>query len=147
MEEKSYDPFEELQKEYKKFLDHLVSTGWGSTRFADSPWMPMLNICENSTHYMLHVELPGLDKENIRLVVQGDMLTIQGKKELKHSLQPRRCFHMEIHTGPFYRAIQLPAAVDAAQVEAKYEQGILEVLIKKSPPTSGKKIIEIHTEE
>ena len=78
------------------------------------------------------VELPGVDPEQVQVVVNGRTLVVAGVRE-RPELSGTRVVQMELNYGPFQRQIQLPDDVDSDAATASYERGLLEIVLPLAP--------------
>ena len=92
------------------------------------------NIKESETDYLLHAELPGLQKENIQVTIDEGSVTIAAEiKQHDQQTKDEKVIHSERYYGSVSRSFQLPVTIDQAVSEAKYENGVLELkLVKKA---------------
>jgi HSP20 family protein len=107
---------------------------------------PNVDITESETGYMIKADLPGIAKEDIKVSVEDNTLSISGEKKHEHEKKEKnRYYHLERSYGRFCRAFTLPAHVDGKNIEAKYANGVLEVYLKKTEE-SRPKAIEVKVE-
>jgi HSP20 family protein len=104
--------------------------------------MPAVDVFEESGQVVVKAELPGMTKEEVDVKVDGDLLTISGKKQREEKVERADYFRYERHSGAFTRTIRLPAQVELDQVTAKLEKGVLEIRAPKVTPgkETGRKI-------
>ncbi len=92
---------------------------------------PACNVYETPSHLVIQVALPGVRKQDIRLVIQDDVLVIAGERR-EPTADPERRYHtLEFGYGPFERRVPLPALLDYRRIESHLEDGILTVRIAK----------------
>lgn len=106
---------------------------------------PLANITEDDGMYNITAELPGLDKGDIEVTIHDGMLEIKGetKKEEKEE-EEGELVRREYHSSSYYRAFSLPEHIDAENIDANLDKGILKVSIPKvEPPKPEKKKIEV----
>lgn len=104
--------------------------------------MPNVEVKENGQAYTISVELPGLDEKDVKVTVEGDMLTISGEKKVEHT--DEKTHYSERSYGSFTRAFTLPADADQNAVNARFAKGVLMLEIAKTAEIRGKgKQIEI----
>lgn len=103
-------------------------------------WSPPLEVYEKEDEYVVRAELPGMKKEDIDISLIGDTLTIKGERKAEEEVKSEDYYLCERCYGSFERSVTLPAEVDTAKVEAKYEKGILEVRLPKVPEAKPKKL-------
>jgi len=112
-----------------------------SGRNLDGCLYPNVDITESDSGYRISADLPGLSKEDIKVSVEDGVLAISGEK--KHEFEKKekdRYYHFERSYGKFCRSFSLPANVDHANIDAKYNNGVLEVLLKKTEEPKPKAI-------
>ena len=112
----------------------------GGTAFA-----PPLEIFEREGHLVVRADLPGLTKEDVQVEVTDDSLTIAGERRSEHDTQHEGLFRSERHYGTFHRHIPLPEGVDAAQVKASFQDGVLEVTMPAPRPQARGRQIEVQS--
>lgn len=101
---------------------------------------PPLNIYEEPDRLIVTAELPGIKVEDLDLSIEGDTLTLQGKRDNRQS-EPGMSYHRrEIESGSFSRAIALPVKVDAEHVAAKLNNGVLTVTLMKASEVTPRQI-------
>lgn len=118
--------------------------GWGNTL---STFTPAINVAESDRDYKVTVELPGMDEQDIELSLHRDHLTIKGEKKQEHEEKGNGFHRVERSYGSFQRMIPLPQEVDAEQVTANFQKGVLTITLPKLPEMqSGAKRIAIKGE-
>lgn len=126
----------QVQEEFSRVFGRLTPFNGQGT----SASTPLVNLWENEHAVYAEADLPGLDPAKLDIsVTEGNQLTIQGERiapEIKGSTWIRQ----ERPFGQFARVIGLPALVDADRVEAKYENGVLAVVLPKSEAAKPRKI-------
>lgn len=86
---------------------------------------------ETKNHLLVRVELPGMEKEDFRIIIEGNLLCISGEKHFSREAHDSTYHFMERAYGAFERTIPLPHQVDAGRAESSYRNGILEVRLPK----------------
>ena len=100
---------------------------------------PALNIYEEADRLMITAELPGVKAQDLDVSIEGDTLTIQGKRD-KQNETDISYHRREIEVGSFSRAITLPIKVDVDQMGAKLNNGILIITLKKASAVTPRQI-------
>ena len=101
---------------------------------------PPLNIYEEPDRLIVTAELPGVNVAELDLSIEGETLTLQGKRDNRQS-EPGISYHRrEIESGSFSRAIALPAKVDAERVAAKLTNGVLTITLMKATEGTPRQI-------
>lgn len=100
---------------------------------------PALNIWEDASHLYAEAEVPGLSMENIEVLVEGNELTLKGRRG---ACNDENCtYHRrERGAGEFSRTVQLPVQIDADKVEAKLAEGVLTITLPKAEAAKARKI-------
>jgi len=101
-------------------------------------WRPATDVYETDTEVVIRVDVAGMQRKGFEIVVDGEDIIIRGQR--KDPTPPgRKHFHkMEINVGPFERRIRVPVPCSLRNVTAGYENGFLELKLKKTrkpPPT------------
>ncbi len=100
-----------------------------------------IDVRTNPKSFTVHAEMPGLDKEDIHVTVDGNLLTIQAEvKQYDADAEEGQVVHSERYYGVIARTISLPAPVSESGVKAKYENGILTLNLPKATAGGAKKI-------
>ena len=112
---------------------------------SDSGFFPRVDIIEAEKELKINVELPGLKKEDVKLVVENGLLSISGKREKEtENKDELNILRSEIYQGSFNRSFRLSEEYDSENIKAKFENGILSVTIgKKKEEEPKERVIEI----
>lgn len=125
-----------------KMMQKFLSDPFGSW-LADFPTITRNNlgsIKETDTAYLLAADIPGIPKEDVKISVDGNILTISAENDQKE--ESDQTYRRQYHS--FQQRFSLPTNVDAEKIEAHCENGVLEVLIPKSAQTQPRQI-EVQT--
>lgn len=96
-------------------------------------WSPAIEVAERDGNYIVHAELPGLRPEDVNVEVTNDSIVVSGERKSEHEENKGGMHRSERSYGEFYRSIPLPDGINADQVKAKFENGILEVTVPLPP--------------
>ncbi|HEV2819822.1 MAG TPA: Hsp20/alpha crystallin family protein [Solirubrobacteraceae bacterium] len=130
-----------LQSDMNRLFSSFFETpgnGNGSSR--GRHWVPAMDLVEESDHFVLRADLPGLDEDDVNVEVEGDTLTLSGERKVEHRDEKEGYFRLERSTGAFRRTLHLPAGVDTEGIEASFDRGVLEVRIPKPAQPQPKRI-------
>jgi HSP20 family protein len=134
-----FEPLREMESfndRIQKFFNEFPSFGLDSV----NSFNPRIDISEDDNNIFIDAEIPGVKKEDINISLQDNILTIKGeKKSLKEDKKDKNYFRSERSYGSFTRSFTLPAEVNPDKVEAKFEDGILNVSISKIHPQLKKR--------
>ena len=103
-------------------------------------WMPPLDISERKDAYLITVELPGVELNDVQITMEGNLLTIQGERMFAHDSSEQQFHRIERRYGAFRRSITLPAHVVADAVQATAGGGVLQILVPKAEEAKPKRI-------
>jgi len=101
-------------------------------------WSPRIEILEHDGRYVVRAELPGMTKDDLKVEVTDEMLTIQGQRKQEKEEQREGYYYGERAFGSFYRAIPLPEGAEPAEATAEIHNGVLEVTMP-APKKAEKK--------
>ncbi len=120
---------------------------WENKNFSTtSTTLPSVNIKETSDHYEVEVAAPGLDKNDFKVTLDGNLLTISSEKENQETIEQENFTRREFSYQSFQRSFELPKnVVDEENISARYESGILYLSIPKKEEAKQKppRMIEI----
>jgi HSP20 family protein len=102
---------------------------------------PLINLSEDHDHVYVEALAPGIEVESLDLTVIRNVLSISGEKRRTPDHIPPEAFHRnERAAGKFVRTVDLPVEVDANQVKAEYQHGLLRVTLAKAAAAKPKQI-------
>lgn len=93
--------------------------------------IPAVNISEDPNNYLLSLAAPGMKKDDFRIDLDGDTLTIHAEKESEQEDSSRRFTRREYEYRAFSRSFTLPEGVDRDRIDARYENGVLQLTLTK----------------
>jgi HSP20 family protein len=105
--------------------------------------IPAVNIVENKDEYRIDVAAPGLDKEDFKINLENNVLTVSSEKEEKREDKDAKYMRKEFSYYSFYRSFTLPMTVDSEKIKATQKDGILQILIPKKEEARVKPMREI----
>ncbi|MEQ1795223.1 MAG: Hsp20/alpha crystallin family protein [Nitrospira sp.] len=140
-----WNPFkeaEELEKRLSQLLGRNVPAGSGDKNEAITVanWSPVVDISEDDKEYAIKAELPDVKKEDIKLNVHDDVLTITGERKYEKEEKGKKYHRVERAYGSFMRSFTLPEDADGTKVTAEYKDGLLNVRLPKSEKAKPKTI-------
>jgi HSP20 family protein len=122
-------------------MDRLAREVWDSWRpFSfDSSLVPHTDMYEEKDHLVMKTELPGIDKEDLDITLDGDRLTIKAEK--KEDVEEDATHHTrERYYGQYFRSMTLPYPVKENKISATFENGVLELRLPRAEEVKAKKI-------
>jgi len=132
-----FDPFKQFKDLERNFYNYP------SNNESVNGFVPIVNTREGESAYHIDVDLPGVKKEDIKVDINKDVLTISGERKTKDEVKEEDYYKVETSFGKFTRSFTLPENVDIENIEARSDNGVLEVIIPKKEEQNSKKSIEI----
>lgn len=143
-----WEPFRELED-----MGRMVNRIFGKSLLQRRPaldvlergaWSPAVDIYDKKDSLVVKVEIPGADKKDVKLSVEGDVLNIRGEIEKEQETGEKDYYCCERTYGSFYRAVSLPVAVQRDKIKASFKNGIVTINLPKTKEAQLKEInIEI----
>lgn len=127
-----FDPFQDLRDLNRRF--HNLSLSFPKSALEESSingFTPSMNTREGEFAYHIDVDLPGVNKEDIKVDVQDNMLKISGERHFKQEIKEEDYYKLETSFGKFQRNFTLPDNVDAENIKASSKDGVLEIVLPK----------------
>lgn len=131
----AWDPFRELDE-----LSNRLQRWFGAGRSGDgeremlatADWSPSCEIRETENEYHIRTELPNVKKDDVRVTLEGGILTIQGERKEEKEEKGVKYHRRELTYGSFVRRFAMPDDADESQIDATFKDGMLEIKIAKS---------------
>jgi HSP20 family protein len=111
----------------RNWFGHKLRHGWGEMGHA--MWSPQVEILERGGQFIVRADLPGLTKDDVKLDITDDALTIQGERKHEHEEEREGVHRTERSYGSFYRCIPLPEGIKIDEAKANFRDGVLEITI------------------
>jgi HSP20 family protein len=131
-----WDPIRELEDVSNRlnrlFGRSLARTESGSDTLAMNDWTPSTDISETDTAYLIKAEIPGVNKEDVKVTLQDGMLTIRGERRQEKEEKDKKFHRIERTFGSFVRSFRMPDDADESAVKAEFKDGMLNVTLGKS---------------
>lgn len=103
-------------------------------------WAPAVDIIEDDKGYLIKVELPEVEKQDVKVTVEGGTLSISGERRAEKEEKTRKVHRMERFYGRFERSFSIPDDADEGSVTAEFRDGVLRVQLAKSEKARPKQI-------
>lgn len=118
-------------------VERAFDTAWGtperrSLARANETFTPAVDLHETSDFFLISVDVPGIDQKDIKIDVQDGRLSISGSRSREEKSEEGMFRRFERSYGSFERSFQLPKNVDEGKIQARYENGVLEVIVPKA---------------
>jgi HSP20 family protein len=130
-----------LSRPLNTMFDDFFAPFFNDRRDADlTRWQPVVDIIEEDGRYRVKAELPGMEKEHIKVDVKDNVLTLRGERSEEKTDEKERYYRREQRFGSFTRSFALPENVDSEAIKADYKDGVLNIVIPKPEGVVPKKI-------
>lgn len=136
----------DLFDEMDRFFDDWNRVTPVTKAYDERAFEPACEVSESDEHYLMSLDLPGMKKEDIKIEMSDNLLTISGERRRENAEKNQRVQRYEKSYGFFKRSFTLPASVEADKVEARYEDGVLELYLPKTHAAKPRQI-EIQSEK
>jgi HSP20 family protein len=133
---------EEMEKRLSTFFGRPMTPTAGDKEetMAVAQWSPLVDITEDEKEYVVKAEIPEMKKEDIKLNVHDDVLTITGERKYEKEEKGKKYHRVERAYGSFMRSFTLPDDADGSKISAEYKDGVLKVHLPKSEKAKPKAI-------
>ena len=124
-------------------VDQLFGNGFFQERQpveSASNFNPLVDVVEEEDHFLISADLPGMKKDNIHLDINEGVLTLSGERFDEKKSAGKHYRRFEKSYGKFMRSFRLPDKISKENIEARFENGVLEVLIPKNEKVLPHKI-------
>ena len=108
-------------------------------------FVPALDVSEDNEAMTISAELPGLQKEDVKIKVRDGVLTISGEKKFEEEKRKDNYYRIERSYGTFLRSFSLPTTFDQDNIKAEMKDGVLKLIVPKKPEAKEKEIkVQVH---
>jgi HSP20 family protein len=143
-----WDPFASVDEQFTRALPGLFAS-WPRFALHDSAarleWRPSADISESEQEYLIRAELPAVKKEDVKVTVDNNIVTIQGERKQTKEHESEKVHRMESFYGSFARSFSLPDNANADAIRCESKDGILTVHVPKRQ-TERQKVTQIKVE-
>jgi HSP20 family protein len=130
-----------IQREINKMFEGFLRGGLQEeTSLFPSAWTPAVDVAEHDSEYVVKVELPGVNKDDVKIVMQDNILTVRGEKKQEAEKKESGYHRVERSYGSFQRSFTLPTSVRNDKIEANFRDGILSITLPKAEEAKPKQI-------
>jgi len=124
----------------RAFEDSLSRMRKEKTETTTARWSPPVDIFHEREAFVLTFDLPGVDKKDIAVKMDGSVLTVRGERRFDKNRKEQDYLRIESAYGVFERSFDLPPTVDPAKTEARLENGVLQIVLPKREETKPRDI-------
>ena len=142
-----WSPLKELEDMEKRLStifgrSPMATDGEKKEAISVTEWSPLVDISEDDKEYIVKAEIPEMKKEEIKINVHDDVLTVSGERKYEKEEKGKKYHRVERAYGSFMRSFVLPENADGSKISAEYKDGVLKVHLPKSEQAK-KKAIEV----
>ena len=138
-----WDPFRDLNtlQDRMNRLFNDAGRGWRDDEpAATTTWSPAVDIYETEGEIVVKAELPGMERKDITLNLENNILTIRGERRFVKETKDDNYHRIERSYGTFSRSFSIPTTVDEEKIRADYKEGVLKVALPKKEQARPKQI-------
>jgi len=129
-----------MQREMNRMFDNFFRGTDHSEDYALAAWTPAVDIAEHDDEYIVKVELPGVNKDEVKITLESNILTLRGEKKQEKETKKENYHRVERSYGSFQRSFTLPTNVKSDKIDAAYKDGILTINVPKAEEAKPKQI-------
>jgi HSP20 family protein len=135
-------PVSNLRREMDRIFNELIPFSW---RFDESEtsmgrWSPTTDMMETDDEYLIEVDLPGMNKDDIEISAHDNVLSIEGERKRASEKEHPGYLRSERYFGSFKRSIMLPASVKDDAIKATFKHGVLRINVPKAEKSKRKSV-------
>lgn len=134
-----FNGFDQLNRDLNTMFNELFgqhrapkNAEQSGSETAVSNWHPRTDLAENEASYLIHLDLPGMTKENITISFHDEVLTVKGERSRAAAAEGTTFYRTERLYGTFSRSFRMPKPVKAHDIKATFEQGVLTIEVPKA---------------
>jgi HSP20 family protein len=131
-------PFGAMACNIDRMFDEMF-TG-RSTAEGEPGWVPRADVHEDENAFVVQLDLPGVEKDNIKVKFGDDTLVVSGERKHESNADEKNFHRVERAYGSFTRSISVPKDVDSEKISASFKNGVLEITLPKADEVKAKEI-------
>jgi HSP20 family protein len=130
-----------VQREINRVFDNFFRGGsqWDDTQELTA-WTPAVDIAELEDRFQVRMELPGVNKDDVKITLENNILTVRGEKKQEKEDAGKNYHRVERSYGAFQRSFTLPVTIKSDRIDAGFKDGILTIALPKSEEAKPKQI-------
>lgn len=129
-----------IHRIFDQAFNDFVSPLTSSEEVGERAWIPAVDVLESEGTLTVTAELPGMRKEDVDITLEDGVLKISGERRFEKDDERENYRRIERAYGRFSRAFTLPRHVDRSRVEARFDNGLLRIVLPKSEDARARKI-------
>lgn len=141
-----FNPLKEIlsfEKEMSKLFNNYENKfglSKNNEEYENAIWSPLTDISENKDSYQIKVDLPGLDKNDVKVSYENNVLSISGERKQESETNDNKYHRIERMYGKFYRSFTLPQHIKSDAIEAEFKNGQLLISVPKAEEAKPKQL-------
>jgi HSP20 family protein len=136
----TWDPFRLLHQRMNRFFNEGTPFVFPEETLSMKAWVPSCDIYETENEIVVKAELPGAKKEDVKVNIENNLLTISGERKFIEETRKENYVRVEREYGQFLRSFTLPITIDATKVLADFKDGLLTITLPKREEAKPKQI-------
>ena len=132
--------FRDLESNVNRMLESVFAPMQKWEEDGPSGWPPRMDLSETDDAYHLHMDLPGMTKDDIHVRMQDNRLSVSGERHEESTTEDEDHVHSERYFGSFFRSVRLPASIVEEDIEARFDDGVLTIDLTKMEESKPKRI-------
>ncbi|MBN8706156.1 MAG: Hsp20/alpha crystallin family protein [Bacteroidetes bacterium] len=126
------------EKDINRLFNELANRS--ATRESNSVWSPLTDVIEEKDQFLLHLDLPGVKLDDIKIHVQDGKLTVSGERKLETETKGKNYHRIERSFGSYFRSFELPKNINLDSIQAEHNNGQLTITLPKAEEAKPKEI-------
>ena len=140
-----WDTWQEIADKFDRYAKGVTQPQAGSQEVIAGDWYPRVDIAETNEAFVIKAEIPGVNKDDVKVTVDNGVLTIRGERKQEKEEKGKKFHRVERYYGSFTRSFTLPDNVDEAKIKASFKEGMLNLHIQKTE-NAKPKVIQVKVE-
>ncbi len=137
----SFRGLQSLQYDMNRIFDEFFRGDiLANDSFFTRDWNPAVDIVENNDKYILKAELPGMTKDDVKITLENNLLTIRGEKKNENDKKEGNYHRVERSYGSFERTFSIPGSIKTNDIDAQFSNGVLTLMLPKAEEAKPKMI-------
>ncbi len=135
--------FEEMRREMDRLFEDYFgrrAVPAGREALEERVWAPAVDVFDKGKELVVTAELPGVEKKDVKVTVEGDVLTLRGERRTDEKVKDENYYACERCYGSFSRSLYLPVKVEAGKIKSELKNGILTLTLPKAKEAKPKEI-------
>ncbi len=127
------------QSEINRLMNDMCSVR--SSHYGLRDWMPRVDVEERENEFEVSMDVPGVDKKDVKVSLENKVLTIKGERKVERNEEEEGKYHCtERRYGSFQRSFTLPSSIDSSKIRARHENGVLSITVPKAEEAREREI-------